>query len=139
MSYKKDGYGLQVPIPKRVIDYLVAKKMHKSVKNYNLLLNNNNLQINGTVKKLFIPISFEVVLHPTVIDRRKIYLKVISMSPIKNEWINKKLFHRPPVISYQEEGIIVDLDKVNKIKMVPIGNIKHIIIKDNRIWCQFCL
>lgn len=49
-----------------------------------------------------------------------------------NASVFEKIFHKPPVVTYDERVIQIDLNAFDKVKAIPIGHIKEIAIQNEQ-------
>ena len=77
-------------------------------------------------------IHFTLALKPVQADGRMLQFELEKMKPLDFSAINKKIFDKPPVITYDERMIQIDLNAFDKVKAIPIGNIKKIAIQDEQ-------
>lgn len=77
-------------------------------------------------------IHFTLTLKPVQADGRMLQFELEKMKPLDFSAINKKIFDKPPVITYDERMIQMDLNAFDKVKAIPIGHIKEIAIQDEQ-------
>jgi hypothetical protein len=55
------------------------------------------------------------------------------MTPLNQDWIKKKLFNKPPFVNYQNGLLQIDLNGFEKVKAIPVGEIREFKIEDNKM------
>ena len=44
-----------------------------------------------------------------------------------------RIFHKPPVTTYEEKQIHINLNEIDKVKVIPVGKIKQFSIQDQKL------
>ncbi|WP_099363674.1 hypothetical protein [Fredinandcohnia onubensis] len=126
--------GVPIPITENMIHELIKKT--DKVKDTNLLIANDGITLTGKieVEKLFNKeVSFKIVLLPVKMENREIHLKIKNFKPLNLNFLNKKIFNNPPYLSYDGKLITINLNNLEKVKRVPIGNIKKYKLTDGKM------
>lgn len=118
--------GVNVPLSSNVIEQLIRRK--SGTQDVTVEITKGYLRINGTteVKKMMLKknVSFSVKLKPIEMDKRTIKFEIIEMKPFNINFINSKIFNKPPFLEYTDRTIKVDFNVWDAVKKIPVGNIK---------------
>lgn len=88
-----------------------------------------------TIKKLGVglKIPFKVKLKPIHAENRILHLQLISLMPVDFPQINKMIFKRPPIFTYNDRYISVNLNAFDMISQIPFGQVKSLSAVDDQI------
>lgn len=118
--------GLQIPISSSMLEQLIRVKSGKE--DIKVEITPEYLVLHGAteVKKMMIKknVSFKVTLKPIQLDKRTIHFEIVDMKPFDIDFISNKIFNRPPFMEYTNRTIKVDLNVLDIVKKIPVGNIK---------------
>ncbi|CEG23837.1 hypothetical protein BN1080_02844 [Planococcus massiliensis] len=133
--------GLEIPITSSVIEQLI--KMKLGLQDVKVKITPESLTIQGTteVKKLMLKkmVSFRVTLKPIHLDKRTIQFELIDMKPVDINFISDKIFNRPPFLGYADRTIKMDLNALDVVNKIPVGNIKSYEMVEDAINIRFSL
>ncbi|WP_110114830.1 hypothetical protein [Bacillus sp. CGMCC 1.16541] len=128
--------GVPIPITSQIMIRLLKKQIgdQKQIKEFSLSFEEDAMYVKGVINKLFIDIPFELKVSPVKANQRMLHFYIHYLKPTNAEWIKKRIFHNPPIMSYEQNEFQLDLNQIDKIKVIPIGNVKHFEIKDEKLW-----
>lgn len=133
--------GLEIPITSSVIEHLI--KMKLGLQDAKVKITPEYLMIQGTteVKKLMLKktVPFSVTLKPIHLDKRTIQFALIEMKPVDINFISGKIFKRPPFLGYVDRTIKMDLNALDVVNKIPVGNIKSYEMVEGAINIRFSL
>lgn len=132
ISFKITEQTIRIPITTKMLLALVKKQNVSELKDIDISIGGNKILIRGTVKKMLINMKFSIELTPLMSEGRLLSFRVEDMKPLNNEWIKSKLFNRRGV-SYNHSIVTFDLNVIEKVKGIKIGNIKNVEIVENKI------
>ncbi|WP_042458994.1 hypothetical protein [Neobacillus dielmonensis] len=131
----RDEKGVPISISQQMIHELIKKT--DKVKETSVVIAEDGITITGKteVEKLMIKkdISFLIKLLPVKMENREIHFKIEKFKPLNLNFLNKKIFHNPPFLSYDGNLIKMDVNGWEKVKKVPFGNIKNYELTDGKI------
>lgn len=130
---KVNEQPIQLPISQEMIAHLLNKQEIEGISNIDVKMINGVMIISGSAKKMLMSINFSFELMPKSASNRKITFEILSMKPLNQEWIKKKVFNKSTVLSYENSCITIDLNEIDNIKRIPVGNIKGFCIKENKL------
>lgn len=64
---------------------------------------------------------------------REIHFKNEKFKPLNLDFLNKKIFNNPPFVTYDGKIIKIDFNNWEKVKKIPIGNIKNYELAEGKI------
>ena len=118
--------GLSIPITAAMLERLI--KMKSDEQNVKVEITPEYLIIHGTteVKKMMLKknVSFTITLKPVQLEKRTIVFELVEMKPVDMNFINSKIFNKPPFLEYTNRTIKIDFNAWDIVKKVPVGNIK---------------
>ncbi|MEW4282288.1 hypothetical protein [Priestia koreensis] len=137
---KVERAGVPIPITADLLSKMIAKQLDPNeIRDFQLTFEDENLVIKGTAKKMLLKIPFQLTLQPVKTEKRTIYFALKEMKPLNQDWIRSKALNKPPLLSYEEGHVKLDLNQLDKIKYVPVGNIQHMEIKNEKLWVKIGL
>lgn len=121
--------GLVIPISSSMLEHLIKMKLDKQdVKDVKVEITPEQLVLYGTteVKKMMFKknVSFSVSLKPIQFEKRVIVFELVDMKPVDMNFINSKIFNKPPFLEYTKRTVKIDFNVWDIVKKVPVGNIK---------------
>ncbi|ASN04508.1 hypothetical protein [Virgibacillus necropolis] len=133
--------GVSLPITSDMFLWTLQKGINKNdaIRDLNVSFVNGLITISGNKEMPLKSIKFKVGLKPIHAHGRTLKLKLVTAKPVKWNWLNKIILNKPPFIKYNEENIKIDLNCIDKVKAVPIGNILSFEIKDEILWVKLGL
>ncbi|AXN38511.1 hypothetical protein [Peribacillus butanolivorans] len=78
------------------------------------------------VKKMMFKknVPFRITLKPVHVEKRTISFELVEMKPIDRNFINQKIFNRPPFFEFENRMIKMNFNAWNIVKRIPVGTIK---------------
>ena len=132
----KEKKAVDLPLNASVFEKILERQSIEGVEDLQVKIEEGLLILEGDtkVKKFGLSknIHFTLALKPVQADGRMLQFELEKMKPLDFSAINKKIFDKPPVITYDERMIQIDLNAFDKVKAIPIGNIKKIAIQDEQ-------
>lgn len=130
--------GICIPITSDTLMHILQKQVNQNDKIYNLeiIFQNDFIRISGIAKKLLVKIPFTLDLKPLKSEKRLLYFEVKQIKPLNQEWIKSKVLNKPPLLTYIKGNMKLDLNGVEKIRAISIGNIQSFEIKDRKLWVK---
>ncbi|MET3681922.1 hypothetical protein ABID56_000001 [Alkalibacillus flavidus] len=127
--------GVPIKVTQTMLEELI--RYHSSEADINVDIEPGQIRIYGSkeVSKMKIKknVSFEAVLESVHAEKRMIEFKLTKLKPVDLDFINKKLFNRPPFLQYQDRHVKMDFNSWEIVQSVPVGNIKSFEFKDGEI------
>ncbi|MBM7690743.1 hypothetical protein JOC77_000146 [Peribacillus deserti] len=132
--------GINIPITADILKFMIQNKQpHESIHKMDVEFYESFLRFSGKAKKFLMEIKFEIDLQPLKAEKRVLFFEVKEMKPLNQDWIKSRIFNRPPLLSYIEGNMILDLNQLEAVRKVPLGSIKHFELKDDKLWVKLGL
>ncbi|MFZ3577171.1 hypothetical protein [Virgibacillus sp. DJP39] len=130
--------GVTLAITSDLFLLALQKTMNKNneIGDLTVSFDDGYLTIVGNKKVLFRLVKFYARLRPVDANGRVLTLKLEEAKPVKWNWLSKVILNRPPFMKFSKEVIKIDLNSIDKIRAVPIGNIIKFEIKDKILWVK---
>lgn len=132
----KEKKAVDLPLNASVFEKILERQSIEDVENLQVKIEEGLLILEGDtkVKKFGISknIHFTLSLKPVHAEGRALQFELKKMKPLDFSTVHKKIFHKPPVVTYDERVIQIDLNAFDKVKAIPIGHIKEIAIQDEQ-------
>lgn len=135
MSLFKSFTSKAVPIPitQSMLHTLLTFKKPEALEALDIRIDEDALTIQGKVKK-GVRLPFYLKLQPIDADKRKLYFKVKKMKPLDFTLVKQLVLNHIPTLSYHKELLTLNLNEIDTVKKIPLGNIKTFSIKDDKLW-----
>lgn len=87
-------------------------------------------------KKMLVTVNvpFEITLKPKSYEERTVTFEIVEISPLDIGWMNEKIFNNPPYCSYVDRSVKMDFNAWDIVRKVPVGKIKRLEIKDDKLY-----
>lgn len=132
----KEKKAVDLPLNASVFEKILERQSIEGVEDLQVKIEEGLLILEGDtkVKKFGLSknIHFTLSLKPVHAEGRALHFELKKMKPLDFSTVHKKIFHKPPVVTYDERVIQIDLNAFDKVKAIPIGNIKKIAIQDEQ-------
>lgn len=132
----KEKKAVDLPLNASVFEKILKRQSIEGVEDLQVKIEEGLLILEGDtkVKKFGISknIHFTLSLKPVHAEGRALQFELKKMKPLDFSTVHKKIFHKPPVVTYDERVIQIDLNAFDKVKAIPIGHIKEIAIQDEQ-------
>lgn len=132
----KEKKAVDLPLNASVFEKILERQSIEDVENLQVKIEEGLLILEGDtkVKKYGLSknIHFTLSLKPVHAEGRALQFELKKMKPLDFSTVHKKIFHKPPVVTYDERVIQIDLNAFDKVKAIPIGHIKEIAIQNEQ-------
>lgn len=132
----KEKKAVDLPLNASVFKKILERQTIEGVEDLQVKIEEGLLILEGDtkVKKFGISknIHFTLSLKPVHAEGRALQFEVKKVKPFDFSAVHKKIFHKPPVVTYDERVIQINLNAFDKVKAIPIGHIKEIAIQDEQ-------
>lgn len=132
----KEKKAVDLPLNASVFEKILERQSIEGVEDLQVKIEEGLLILEGDtkVKKFGLSknIHFTLALKPVHAEGRALHFEVKKMKPLDFSTVHKKIFHKPPVVTYDERVIQINLNAFDKVKAIPIGHIKEIAIQDEQ-------
>ncbi|MBO1000396.1 hypothetical protein IOC57_21985 [Bacillus sp. SD075] len=118
--------GLPITVTEAMIERMV--KMKSSVHDIKVKITPKHIVLSGTmeVKKMMFKknVPFRITLKPVHVENRTISFELVEMEPIDRNFINQRIFNRPPLFEFENRTIKMNVNAWNIVRKIPMGSIK---------------
>lgn len=132
----KEKKAVDLPLNASVFEKILERQSIEGVEDLQVKIEEGLLILeeDTKVKKFGISknIHFTLSLKPVHAEGRALQFELKKMKPLDFSTVHKKIFHKPPVVTYDERVIQIDLNAFDKVKAIPIGHIKEIAIQNEQ-------
>ncbi|MEB6113325.1 hypothetical protein SFB93_10180 [Kurthia gibsonii] len=132
----KEKKAVDLLLNASVFEKILERQSIEGVEDLQVKIEEGLLILEGDtkVKKFGISknIHFTLSLKPVHAEGRALQFELKKMKPLDFSTVHKKIFHKPPVVTYDERVIQIDLNAFDKVKAIPIGHIKEIAIQNEQ-------
>ncbi|MEB7772415.1 hypothetical protein [Kurthia gibsonii] len=132
----KEKKAVDLPLNASVFEKILERQSIEGVEDLQVKIEEGLLILEGDtkVKKFGLSknIHFTLSLKPVHAEGRALHFEVKKVKPLDFSAVHKKIFHKPPVVTYDERVIQINLNAFDKVKAIPIGHIKEIAIQDEQ-------
>ncbi|MCK1994198.1 hypothetical protein GW626_20175 [Peribacillus muralis] len=120
------GKGIPIMLTAAMLEKIIKMQAHEH--DIKVEITPGDIRIRGTieVKKMMFKkkVSFRIIIRPVHVEKRTITFELTEMKPIDKNFINQKLFNRPPFFEYENRMIKMNLNAWSIVKKIPIGTIR---------------
>lgn len=136
-----NNLGVNLQISSNQLLWIFKKRLARqnSVQDLAISMQNDLIRFRGVARKLIFNINFEIDLKPIHADKRMLYFQIDRITPINLGWLKSKVFNRPPFLNYKKNIIMIDLNCINKIRDIPVGNVKEFKVNGDKLWVKLGL
>lgn len=133
----KEQKAISVSITASAFNTLLKKYRIEAIDEASVAIEDGLVIVSGMtkVKKFGVSkeLQFELHLKPVQVNGRTLQFELVKLKPLDFNQINKRLLQRPPVITYDDRLISVDLNAIDVVSKVPVGNIKSFSVEQNKV------
>lgn len=130
---KVDEKFISFPVSSNMILRLIKQNHIQEIRNIKVSIEEETLIITGELIKWILIIPFTIELKPVHFENRKVSFEIIKMTPLNHNWLKNKIFNKPPEVTFMDNRICINLNEIARIKAIPIGTIKKIEVKNNKL------
>ncbi|MCO0600204.1 hypothetical protein NGI46_22835 [Peribacillus butanolivorans] len=120
------GNGLPITLTASMLERFI--KMKPGEQDVKVEITPKYIVLFGTteVKKMMFKknVPFRITLKPVHVEKRTISFELVEMRPIDRNFINQKIFNRPPFFEFENRMIKMNFNAWNIVKRIPVGTIK---------------
>lgn len=132
LDTSKEKY-VPIPVSADMILRVLNRQDLEGVHNLDVEIADSYIGIKGSVKKLGITIPFKIDLEPVHTYMRTVDFRVLRMKPFNQDWIRKVLLNKSSALVYKDRILSIDFNKIDKVRAMPVGMIKKVEIRENKL------
>lgn len=132
-SEMKENQVVTIPITRGLLTSILRRK--EKFEHVDVTFKDGLVEVTGKIRiKTLLPLlPFKVVLQPMECKGRVITFKLIKLRPVNNDFIIKRVLSSA-YVSYDKKIVSIDLNRVHGVKKLPLGTVKYIQIKNNKMY-----
>lgn len=123
----KDANGIPVPITATMLQEVL--KRNDKLQDVTVQINEGAIHITGKaqadLKVTKKDLSFSITLQPVQMEGRELIFKIAKLKPLNLSILNKRIFDKPPHLTYKSGHIRIDFNSWEIVRKIPIGKIKN--------------
>ncbi|MCM3676750.1 MULTISPECIES: hypothetical protein [Peribacillus] len=118
--------GIPITVTEAMIERIIKMKSYDQ--DIKVDITPKHIVLSGTmeVKKMMFKknVAFRITLKPVHVENRTISFELVEMEPIDRNFINQRIFNRPPFFEFENRTIKMNVNAWNLVRKVPVGTIK---------------
>ncbi|MGE7905848.1 hypothetical protein ACQKNS_15745 [Peribacillus sp. NPDC094092] len=118
--------GLPITVTEAMIEQILRTKSYGQ--DIKVEITPKHIVLSGTmeVKKMMFKknVAFRITFKPVHVERRTILFELVEMEPIDRNFINQRIFNRPPFFEFEKRTIKMNVNAWNIVRKIPVGTIK---------------
>jgi len=131
----KDSKGIPVPITAYMLQEVL--KRNEKLQEVVVEIKKGEITVTGKAKAdLKVTkkdVSFSITLQPVRMEEREIIFKIAKLKPLNLSILNKRIFDKPPHLTYKSGHITIDFNGWELVRKIPVGKIKSYQIGEGSI------
>ncbi|MGE7761551.1 hypothetical protein [Peribacillus sp. NPDC097895] len=120
------GNGIPIKVTASMLERIINMKSNEQ--KIKVEITPKHIVLWGTteVKKMMFKknVPFRITIKPVHVDNRTISFELVEMKPIDRNFINHKIFNRPPFFEFENRMIKMNVNAWNIVRKIPVGTIK---------------
>ncbi|OCS92649.1 hypothetical protein [Caryophanon latum] len=138
LSAAKEDKAITIPIGASAFNAILKKYPIEAIDEATVSIKDGIFIVNGTtsIKKFGFSkeLNFELQLKPVHAENRTLQLELVKLKPLDFNQINKRILQRPPVVTYDDRRVSIDLNAIDVVSKVPFGKIKSFEAKGDKLF-----
>jgi len=118
--------GIPITVTEAMIEKIIRMKSYG--RDIKVEITPKHIVLSGTteVKKMMFKknVAFRITLKPVSVEKRTIVFELVEMEPIDRNFINQRIFNRPPFFEFEKRTIKMNVNAWNIVRKIPVGTIK---------------
>ena len=118
--------GIPITVTEAMIEKILRMKSYGQ--DIKVEITPKHIVLSGTmeVKKMMLKknVAFRITLKPLHVEKRTISFELVEMEPIDRNFINQRIFNKPPFFEFENRTIKMNVNAWNIVRKIPVGTIK---------------
>ncbi|MGD7052904.1 hypothetical protein [Sutcliffiella horikoshii] len=131
----KDSDGIPVPITADMLQRVL--KRNEKLQEVVVEIKKGEIIVTGKaeadLKVAKKDVSFSITLQPVRMKGRELIFKIAKLKPLNLSILNKRIFDKPPHLTYQSGHIRIDFNSWDLVRKIPVGKIKSYQLGEGKI------
>lgn len=122
----KDSDGIPVPISASMLQELLRR--NEKLEEVMVEIKQGEILVTGKaeadLKIAKKEVAFSITLQPVRMEGRELIFKISKLKPLNLSLLNKRIFDKPPHLTYKSGHIRIDFNGWEIVRKIPVGKIK---------------
>ncbi|MGD6870948.1 hypothetical protein ACQCU1_01990 [Sutcliffiella horikoshii] len=131
----KDSKGIPVPITAYMLQELLRR--NEKLQDVTVEIKQGELIVSGKaeadLKLAKKDVAFSITLQPIQMEGRELIFKIVKLKPLNLSILNKRIFDKPPHLTYKSGHIRIDFNGWDIVRKIPVGKIKSYVVVEGKI------
>ncbi|MDW7616798.1 hypothetical protein SC499_19280 [Peribacillus simplex] len=118
--------GIPITVTEAMIEKILRLKSYGQ--DIKVEITPKHIVLSGTteVKKMMLKknVAFRITLKPVHVEKRTISFELVEMEPIDRNFINRRIFNKPPFFEFENRTVKMNINAWNIVRKIPVGTIK---------------
>lgn len=126
VNHIKESKGIPVPVTANMLQEVL--RQNDKLQDVAVEITDGEIIVTGKaeadLKVTKKDLSFSITLQPVQMEGRELVFKIAKLKPLNLSILNKRIFDKPPYLSYKSGHIRIDFNGWEIIRKIPVGKIK---------------
>ncbi|UAL47107.1 hypothetical protein K7887_19995 [Sutcliffiella horikoshii] len=131
----KEGNGIPVPITAFMLQEVL--RQNDKLQEIAVEITDGVIIVTGkaeaNLKVAKKDVSFSITLQPVRMEGRELIFKIVKLKPLNLGILNKRIFDKPPHLSYKSGHITIDFNSWDLVRIIPVGKLKSYKLEEGKI------
>lgn len=131
----KDSHGIPVPITAYMLQEVLRR--NDKLQEVAVEITEDEIIVTGKaiadLKVAKKDVSFSITLQPVRMEGRELIFKIAKLKPLNLSILNKRIFDKPPHLTYKSGHIRIDFNGWDLVRKIPVGKIKSYQLGEGKI------
>ncbi|MBM7619989.1 hypothetical protein JOC95_001841 [Bacillus tianshenii] len=122
----KEGKGIPIPVTANMLQEVLRR--NDKLQEVGVEITGGEITVTGKAEADFKvtkkDLSFSITLEPVRMEGRELVFKIAKLKPLNLSILNKRIFDKPPHLTYKSGHIRIDFNSWDIIRKIPVGKIK---------------
>ncbi|MCA1318436.1 hypothetical protein LC085_00820 [Bacillus tianshenii] len=126
VNHIKEGKGIPIPVTANMLQEVLRR--NDKLQDVAVEITEGEIIVTGKaeadLKVTKKDLSFSITLEPVQMEGRELVFKIAKLKPLNLSILNKRIFDKPPHLTYKSGHIRIDFNSWEIIRKIPVGKIK---------------
>ncbi|WP_417898070.1 hypothetical protein ABN702_17640 [Bacillus haimaensis] len=131
----KEGKGIPFPVTANMLQEVLRR--NDKLQDVGVEITDGEIIVSGKaeadLKVTKKELSFSITLEPVRMEGRELVFKLAKLKPLNLSILNKRIFDKPPHLTYKSGHIRIDFNGWEIIRKIPVGKIKSYKVGEGEI------
>lgn len=135
VNHIKDEKGIPIPVTSNMLQEVLRR--NDKLQDVAVEITDGEIIVTGKaeadLKVTKKDLSFSITLQPVRMEGRELVFKIAKLKPLNLSILNKRIFDKPPHLTYKSGHIRIDFNSWEIIRKIPVGKIKSYKVGEGEI------